>query len=349
VNKSRRRKSTGQWEWEAAKEVAKHWSAAEKWDERVTAPELKRERTTIEHATDAYLDWHRSHHIQKSSLNKYKTLTNLLLSFTGRKGIVFIDQLTISDMDAFYNSWKDAMRSRAKKLERLKSFVRFCLKRKWIAENIVEDLKAPHGSSIPADRLPFTDEELDRIRAACKKLKPIPPGPGYRPWSGQDVRDFFDLMLYSGLRISDAVALDIKKRLDGNNLYLRQHKTKKPVYTWIPTELADRLRAREAKHGPVIFKTGESMVNRTMTELWRLKLKKAFDLAGPWEAPPTSHRIRHTFARILLEKGVPVEDVATLMGDTPQVIVRFYAKWVGSRQARLSQILKEAFSNQATA
>jgi hypothetical protein len=49
------------------------------------------------------------------------------------------------------------------------------------------------------------------------------------------------------------------------------------------------------------------------------------------------------------EKGVSIEDVATLMGDTPQVIIRFYAKWVSERQARLSQILQVAFGDQPRA
>jgi site-specific recombinase XerD len=77
-----------------------------------------------------------------------------------------LDQLTIADMDRFYASWKDGKRARAKKLERLKSFIKFCLKREWIAKDITDDLRAPEGSSIPANKTPFTDEELDRIYVA---------------------------------------------------------------------------------------------------------------------------------------------------------------------------------------
>ena len=53
--------------------------------------------------------------------------------------------------------------------------------------------------------------------------------------------------------------------------------------------------------------------------------------------------MRHTFVRILLEKGVPISDVAELIGDTEQILRKHYAKWVPGRQARLSKILKEAF------
>jgi len=81
------------------------------------------------------------------------------------------------------------------------------------------------------------------------------------------------------------------------------------------------------------------------TERWRIKLQKVFALAGRFEEPPVPHRFRHTFVRILLERGVPVGDVAELVGDTERVLLRYYAKWIPSRQARLTSILKEAFDN----
>lgn len=59
----------------------------------------------------------------------------------------------------------------------------------------------------------------------------------------------------------------------------------------------------------------------------------------------TPHRFRHTFARILLQKGVPVADVADLLGDDEETVRRHYARWVPERQARLTNILKEAFSD----
>jgi integrase len=64
-----------------------------------------------------------------------------------------------------------------------------------------------------------------------------------------------------------------------------------------------------------------------------------------WESHPHPHRLRHTFARILLERpGISVLDVAELMGDTEQMIRKHYAAWIPGRQEKLTQILKEAFS-----
>ena len=83
-------------------------------------------------------------------------------------------------MDRFYASWKDGKRSKSKKLERLKSFVHFCVKRDWLSKDIAEDLEAPEGASIPAHKTPFSDAELERIYTACDALLPTPPGPGHR-------------------------------------------------------------------------------------------------------------------------------------------------------------------------
>ena len=234
----------------------------------------------------------------------------------------------------------------AKKLERLKAFVKFCQKRKWIAENIAEDLHPPEGSSIPANKPPFTEAELERIFGACDKIGPPRlPGPGYRPWGGEDVKDFIMLSIYTGMRISDVATFNTEKRLNGNDVFLRMHKTGKELYTWIPDWLVARLRERQAKHGPMIFREGESVVMSTIAESWRKKLVRVFELAGPFEEPPVPHRFRHTFVRILLEKGVPDTEVATLIGDTVEVLRRHYAKWMPGRQDRLTRILKEAFAD----
>jgi site-specific recombinase XerD len=79
------------------------------------------------------------------------------------------------------------------------------------------------------------------------------------------------------------------------------------------------------------------------TERWRLKLQKVFALAGSFDEKPVPHRFRHTFVRILLERGVSVGDVAELIGDTERTLIAHYAKWIRSRQTGLSNILREAF------
>jgi integrase len=349
------RRSTGERDWEKAQTAVGQWVTARSWHSDgllaepgpVPATDSLPARTTVSETTDAYLDHYNSRDIQGSTLAKYRTLTNQLGAYCTEQGYGYIDQLGVRDMDRFYASWKDGKKGKAKKLERLKALVRFCLKRKWLAENIAEDLKAPPKASELNPKAPFENEELDRIYAACDTIgPPTNPGPGYRTWSGEDAKDFICLSIYTGLRISDVCLFDTSKRLKGNKIFLRMHKTKQPLYTWIPDWLVVRQKAREKIHGPLIFMCGEIGNAKQLCDIWRNKrLKLVFRLAGPFEEKATPHRFRHTFARILLEKSVTVADVAELIGDTEEMVRRYYAKWITARQERLTSILQEAFKD----
>jgi integrase len=109
--------------------------------------------------------------------------------------------------------------------------------------------------------------------------------------------------------------------------------------------LRDRLLERAKKHGARPFLLGDSERLETVTDLWRRRINRIFELAGKFEETPTPHRFRHTFARILLQCGVPVGDVADLLGDDEDTVRQHYARWVPERQARLTNILQEAFTD----
>jgi integrase len=184
-------------------------------------------------------------------------------------------------MDRFYASWPDGKRAKARKLHKLTSFIEFCVKRKWLKEDIAADLEPPEGHSIPANKTPFTDDEINRILAACDKFKrEREPQPGYRQTSSEDIKDFIYVMLYTGMRISDVATFDTSLRLNGNEIFIRMHKTKKELYTWVPDWLVNRLRARERAYGPRIFALSKSTSLPVQTERWRIKLQKVFALAG---------------------------------------------------------------------
>jgi integrase len=114
----------------------------------------------------------------------------------------------------------------------------------------------------------------------------------------------------------------------------------------VPDWLRGRLQARAERCGERPFIVARSDRLETITNIWRRRLAKAFDVAGPFEEPATPHRFRHTFARILLQRGVPVADVADLLGDDEKTVREHYARWVPERQARLTKILKDAFQGQ---
>jgi hypothetical protein len=146
-----RRQSTGYRTWDEAKAKAATWDKAGSWLVEIPLPsrqpqpaensEIATVGTAVEKALQAFLTKCANREIKSSTLAKYKTFTKQLRAYCDRQGYVYIDQLGVLDMDVFYGSWKDGIRGKAKKLERLKSFIKFCMKRKWIAEDIASDLE----------------------------------------------------------------------------------------------------------------------------------------------------------------------------------------------------------------
>jgi len=206
--------------------------------------------------------------------------------------------------------------------------------------------RAAARASRVANKIPFTDEELRRIIAGCDALAEVRwwNGKDEGAWTGEDAKDFIWTLTYTGLRISDVALFDVK-RLYGNEVFLRAKKSGGDVFAYIPDWLRERLVERSQARGSILFATGESRRLETVTNTWRRRLNRVFELVGHFEEKPTPHRFRHTFARILLQRGVPVADVADLLGDNENTVREHYARWVPERQARLTKILKEAFED----
>jgi integrase len=260
---------------------------------------------------------------------------------------VMLDQLTSGDIDLFYAGWKLGARAKGKRLGTLRAFFRFCVNRKWLQENPVStDVKPPIGANRVVNKAPYSDEELQRVLDACDRMPDVSwsSGMGRGTWTGEDVKDFIWVMVYTGLRISD-VGLFHMRRLKGNEVFLRAKKNGGEVFAYVPDWLRDRLREREKRCGARPFIVGQSERLETVTDMWRRKINKVFELAGKFDEPPTPHRFRHTFARVLLQRGVPVADVADLLGDDEDTVREHYARWVPERQARLTRILIDAFDD----
>jgi integrase len=303
-----KRKNTERINWDEAKPLVRAWEDANSWDgpAKVPVPDSPG-RITIADAISAFLAIREGSKIAPSTLRKYRTFTKQLRAFADDRGYTVLTQFTSADVDVFYANWKLGARAKGKALGTLRSFFRFCLNREWLTKNpVTGDLKPPLGANRVANKVPFTDDELQRIVDACDRLGTVEWSNGRKSgvWTGEDAKDFVWLLAYTGLRISDA-GLFRMDRLRGNEVFLRAKKNGGDVFTWIPDWLAHRLTERAKTHGPRPFLIGESDRLETVTDLWRRRINKVFELAGKFEDTPTPHRFRHTFARILLQRGVP--------------------------------------------
>jgi integrase len=344
------RKQTGKSDWDEAKAVVALWETAGSWDGEAIVPEPLPEtaqphRVTIERAVKAFLD-----ELQETAAfathKKYRLLLTKLIEFSEKRGYVMIDQWEPTDVREFRTSWAINPQTGARRMSMLKPFFEYCVANEWITRNPARAVKNPRGRDAAEKRaeqkLPFTDDELKRMYDACPKYGTTPK----HRWTGDDLADFISLSIYTGLRISDVALFHIDRMTPSGEIRVRTTKAGTHVYTWVPQWLQDRIRAREKVHGPYIFGEHTTKDLDVITDLWRRKLNKVWDMCGPWKANPTPHRFRHTFARILLQKpGVTVRDVAELLGNTEDMIRKYYGAWVPERQERLTRILREAFDD----
>lgn len=57
-----------------------------------------------------------------------------------------------------------------------------------------------------------------------------------------------------------------------------------------------------------------------------------------------AHRFRHTLATELLGRGASFEDVADILGNSPNIVRQHYAKWSPARQNRIDDLMERLHS-----
>jgi integrase len=354
--------------WETAGEWdgGRHPSVPEPLPSSVSEP-LK--GIPIDRAAEAFLAAHRECSAP-NTYKKYSVIIKKLKQHSALKGYVMISQWTPIDVWEFRQSWTVGLLTAIKDLSVVKAFFEFALSNEWINRNPARLVRNPRGRAgdnpRSKERTPCSDEELQRMFDACdrlygkhalrwsRKAHYLPAEPSetvnYRyKWDGQDLADFISVSVYTGLRISDVCTFRTDRVLPSGECHVRTAENGRKVFTWIPQWLQKRIRARGAEHVPLIFGQHSTSDMNVVTDVWRRKLKRLWNLCGPWAEQPTPHRFRHTFACILLQQpGVTVRDVAELLGDTEEMVRRHYAAWVTERQERLTSVFKEAFREKPT-
>lgn len=319
------KESTRYRDWSKAESLARHWDL--KGHKPLEA--AKQARTTIKEWQDAFLQDAAnpaSKNLNSETIRKYKLLFRQLTDFAADKGYRFVNQLDLDVLTKFRLSWKDSPLTASKKLQRLRSIFKFAMRRKWISENPALELDAPKLK--PAPTLPFSNEEMEKILRAATDAR---------------VKAFILTMRYSGLRISDTTMLAVSSLSVNNRLRLYQQKTGEYVYTLIPEDVASALRAIPHKNPQYFFWSGHSKVPAAVS-LWRKRLAAVFQQAKIPNAH--THRLRDSFAVWLLQSGVSLDSVSTLLGhQSTKITQKHYSPWVQSRQNALDAEILRAIQN----
>lgn len=240
----------------------------------------------------------------------------------------------VDDLSRYRETWKASPLTARKKLERLRALFKFFMERGWCRFNPAVGVKKPTAKF--KQRMPFTDQEVEKILWATE----IYPIKGiYGEESRKRIRAFVRLLLFSGLRIRDAVTLERSRFHEDSKLLIPTQKTGQPVVLPLPPDVALEVLKQQKGDNPYFFWSGNGLAKSAVAD-WQRSLRKLFKLAG---IKGHAHRFRTTFAVRLLQKGVSLEAVAALLGNSVRVAERHYAPWVASRQLALEESVKKTW------
>ena len=248
-----------------------------------------------------------------------------------------VPAITVQDLRDYAKSWTLSPSSARKRIELLRGFFSFCVESKWRDDNPAKSVKPPLGHASPT--APFSDEEWEKINWALDQYAELHPQT--LPRTQKQIRALVVLLRHSGLRISDAVSLK-RERIDKDGrLFIRAIKNQKPVFLPLPPKVIQAI--DEAEEGnSYIFWSGLGNLKTAVTD-WQGRLQKLC-ADGGIKGRGFAHRCRANFSVDLLNEGVPVEMVATILGNSPRIVERHYSMFVKSRQISLEAAVKATWS-----
>ena len=321
------RQALDQTSWEAASDVIAAWTASGKIGVvRVEIPSIA--DTVTKFFEDA-----QARKLEPTTISKQKNLLNKrLLPWCEKKGFRLLKQLDVDALREFRAGWPDGPLSAYKNLERLRSFLGFCLQAGWVEKNHARALKPPKLADKSTKVKVFTEDDLKSILDACDKY---PQQNAYGHDNRARIRAFVLTVRYSGMRIGDCVGLE-KSHLKGDKLFLNTQKSGGKIFVPLPTSAVEAL--QRIQQGTYYFWTGKGL-RRSAVADWQRALRRLFELARVTGNP---HMFRHTFATELLSKGIPIEDVSVLLGHkSVRITESYYSHWVKARRERLEERVRE--------
>jgi len=321
--------------WTAASELIHGWEASGEIGVRRT------EAPPLDEAIDQYI---RTCDVKPQTLrNTRHALVRLFLPFCELKGLCRLRQIQLRDLYEYKKSLDgNAASTRRARLEQVRAFFRFCHKSAWITLNPANDLDLPTPDR--TEIRTFDPDEIARMLAAAESFA---IKGRYGAANRKRIRAMIHLLRFTGMRISDASTL-ARKALANGALQFRTRKTGSTVWCPIPPAAVEALNESVSDNPEYYFWNGRQSP-LSAVKIWERTFAVVFANAL---IPPDKrflHLFRHTFATDLLTKGVSLEDVATLLGNSVKIVEKHYAHLVLSRRQALEERVRVLWPSQAPA
>jgi integrase len=271
--------------------------------------------------------------LEPSTQRKYMNVLRQFCAYCEGAGLEDLAEITVDSLDGYRASRELSRTTAQKELETLRQFFGYCRDRDWLKDNPARRIKSARNIK-PSDVVPYTSEEIARILGACDFI-------GRADYERRRARAMVLLLYHTALRISDVATL-ARDRLRDGQIFVRTLKTGGMVYLPVPAELQTALEAlpdpRGAGSEPRYFfwngitskRAVVGIAERTMAAVFK---KSKVPGAG-------AHRFRHTLATRLLGIGASLEDVADILGNSPAIVRKHYAKWSQQRQQRITSLMR---------
>ncbi len=324
VNGRRFRRSTGLKDWQRALRKLALWEPPD-------APTL----TPVTEAIEAFRIHCRD--LAPSTRRKYDNILRLLAAFCEARSIDTMAEVTVEAIDRFRATRKIGPVTATKELQTLRQFCAFCLERGWLTDNVAKRVKPPRNAK-PQPIEPYTATEVAAFLKACDSF-------GRTSYERLRAKAMVLLLRYTGLRISDVSTL-ARDRIREECILLHTQKTRGLVILPLPQELLEALERVPSPRGaqpgcPYFFWNGIGS-RRAVVGTAERTLASVFQTSGVAKAK--AHRFRHTLATDILVKGGTEQDVADVLGISPAVVRKHYAKWTPARQQRILALMKAVHS-----
>ena len=341
------------------------WPQAEKFKRTledqfsgVIAP-LSADVKLLSEAIDLFLTDKRSEGVGKSALGKHVLLLSRLQTYCEDRMIHTVNGLTGEVLTGFCAAWPDLYPSsttRNKLRERLRSFLKYCYNGLWLARippvtkfKIVE---APTEPLTPEQYAKLLDVVYVTVGDGDPRRRTTKNGSRWQyAASGKlqhAVYAFLQTMRWTGLAIIDTMTLrrdHVVFQPEHNEYQVTRRRTKtgKWISVSISKQVGDDLLKVEVGSADYFFWSGKGDPQSATSNWGQRYIAPCFKAAGiVGKGHLLSHRLRDTYAVWLLERGVPMEEVAAALGDSLHITEKHYAKWSKLRQERLNTLLREA-------
>ena len=296
--RTRRRISARTHSWERADQKAKALAS----DKPVTNPD----RQPVQAAVAAYLSDKQVQNLAPVRLRKLRLIfEKQLLDFCTKAAIIYLDELTLAQLERFRAALGNSPRTLRTKQELVRSFFSYCVRHDWMAKNPAVGLSRIKVKGVPTT--PFTQEEFNKLLDTVPTMYTSARGSnaGVSDFLRARLRAIVLLLRWSGLRIGDAANLKRCRLSDDGKLLLYTAKTGTPVYVPLPPSVVEELRALPNSNPGYFFCTGQGTV-RSVTSNWHSTLAQLFKAAN-LNRRCHVHMLRDTFAVELLLAGVPID------------------------------------------